>query len=137
MKGVSPVVETVLMAAAIILFLIYLVGAFNDFTTLVGNERTRTALAVDSSKVTHAILLARREVGAGSSKFYLELADIPSEIKVQGGRIIAKTRNGLIKVNTSLYNMDSYVNFTGKIINAKGLKPYVSSSGDTITLGVE
>lgn len=137
MKGVSPVIETVLMAAAIVIFLVYLMGAFNDFTERIGNERTRTALVIDSHKVAHAVLLARREVGAGSAKFYLDLAGLPSEIKVQDGYIIAKTQNGLTRVNTSLYNLDSYVTFTGKIVNSRGMKPYVSSSGDTITLGVE
>jgi hypothetical protein len=137
MKGVSPVIETVLMAAAIVIFLVYLMGAFNDFTTRVGNERTRSALVIDSQKVAHAILLSRREVGAGTAKFYLDLADVPSEIRVQDGYIIARTQNGLVKVNTSLYNMDSYVTFTGKIVNSKGLKPYVASSGNAITLGVE
>ena len=137
MKGVSPVVETVLMAAAIVIFLVYLMGAFNDFTSRIGSERMRNALVIDSHKVAHAVLLARREVGAGTAKFYLELADVPSEIKIQDGYIIARTQSGLTSVNTSLYNLDSYVSFTGKIVNSKGLKPYVASSGNTITLGVE
>jgi outer membrane receptor for monomeric catechols len=135
MKGVSPVIETVLMAAAIVVFLIYFMGAFNDFTVRVASERTRMALVIDSQKVVHAILLARREVGAGESKFYVELADVPSTMEVRDGRLITSTR--AMTVNTSLYNMDSYVTFTGEIVNTKGKKPYIASSGDTITLGVE
>lgn len=135
MKGVSAVIETVLMAAATIIFLVYLMGAFNNFTTIVMRERTRTALLIDSYKVAHAILLARKEVGTGNSKFYLDLADIPSEITIQDGYILASTRT--MSVNTSFYGMDSYVSFTGKIVNSKSMKPYVSSSGNTVTLGVD
>lgn len=135
MKGVSPVIETVLIAAAIIIFMVYLVGAFNSFSDTVVRERTRMAMTVDSQKVVNAILLARREIGSGTSKVYLTLADVPYEMEVIGGNIVASTRN--MKVNTSVYNMSSYVTFSGKIINAKGQKPYIISSGDTISFGVE
>lgn len=135
MKGVSPVIETVLIAAAIIVFMVYLVGAFNSFSDTVVRERTRMAMTVDSQKVVNAILLARREIGSGTSKVYLTLADVPYEMEVIGGNIVASTRN--MKVNTSVYNMSSYVTFSGKIINAKGQKPYIISSGDTISFGVE
>lgn len=134
-KGVSPVIETVLMAAAVVIFMVYLMGAFGDFVERISRERARNALVIDSHKVAHAILLARREVGAGQSKFYLDLADMPSEIEVSDGRIIASTRTQT--VNTSIYNMDSYVDFQGKIVNSEGLRPYVSCSGDTVTLGAE
>ncbi|MBR9689652.1 MAG: hypothetical protein GOV01_02005 [Candidatus Altiarchaeota archaeon] len=135
MKGVSSVIETVLMAAAVILFMVYIMGAFSAFTDRVVSERTRTALNIDSQKVVNAILLARREIGSGTSKFYIELADVPSEINVEAGHVIAKTRT--TTVNTSIFNMDSYVTFTGTIINSRGKKPYIQSSGNTITLGAE
>lgn len=135
MKGVSPVIETVLMAAAVIIFLVYLMGAFNDFTQRVSTERTRTALTIDSQKVIHSIILSRKELRGGSSKFYLDLADIPSEISIKDGYVIAKTRS--ISVNTSIYNLDSYVTFQGRIKNTKSRRPFISSSGNMVTLGVE
>lgn len=135
MKGISPVIETVLMAAAVIIFLVYLMGAFSTFTNRVVSERVRTALDIDAQKVINAVLLARHEVGAGESKFYLSLADLPSKIEVVDGHVIAKTRT--ITVNRTIFNIDSYVNFVGNIVNSKGKKPYIKSSGDTITLGVD
>jgi len=134
-RGVSPVIETVLMAAAIVIFMVYLMGAFGDFVERVSHERARNALVIDSHKVAHAILLSRREVGAGQSKLYLDLAELPSEIEIKNGYVIASTRSQT--VNTSIYNMDSYVNFQGKIVNSREQRPYVSSSGNTITLGAE
>ncbi len=135
MKGVSSVIETVLTAAATILFLVYLVEALNDFSDRVVNERMRVAMSIDSQKVINAILLARREVRDGQAKFYVSLSDINYEMSVQDGALITKNRNHL--TNTSIFNMDSYLTFSGKIINSKNQKPYVISSGNQIILGVE
>ncbi|MBR9680874.1 MAG: hypothetical protein GOU98_03565 [Candidatus Altiarchaeota archaeon] len=135
MKGVSSVIETVLMAAAVITFLVYLMGAFGTFTEMVVGERTRTALNIDAQKVINAVLLARREVGAGDSKFYIDLADLPSEIEIKNGHVIARTRT--ISVNKTIFNLDSYVSFQGVIVNTQGKRPFIRSSGDVVTLGVE
>ena len=135
MKGVSSVIETVLIAAATLLFLVYLVEALNSFSDRVVNERTRVAMSIDSQKIINAILLARREIGSGQAKFYVSLSEINYEMFIQGGNLIARNRNHL--TNTSLFNMDSYLTFSGKIVNSKNQKPYVISSGNQITLGVE
>ena len=134
-KGLSPVIETVLMAAAVIIFLVYLMGAFGTFTERVVKERTRNALDIDAQKVINAVLLARREVGAGDAKFYIKLADLPSEITITNGYLIAKTRT--LSVNKTIFNLDSYVSFQGTIVNTQGKRPYIESSGNVITLGVE
>lgn len=135
MKGISPVIETVLIAAATVIFLVYLTGAFNDFSERVLRERTRVAMALDSQKVVNAILLARRELGTGTSKIYLTLVDTPYEMEVSGGYLVASSRRHEIK--TPIYNLDSYVTFSGTIANSRGKKPYIISSGDTVTLGSE
>ena len=135
MKGVSSVIETVLIAAATVLFLAYLVGALNDFSTRVVSERTRVAMIVDSQKVINSILLARREIGSDQARFYLSLSDVSYEMSVQNGYLIARNRDHT--TNTSLFNLDSYLTFSGKIINSKGQKPYIISSGSLVTLGVE
>jgi len=135
MKGISPVIETVLIAAATVLFMVYLVGAFNDFSDTVVRERTRMAMSVDSQKVINAILLARREIGEGTAKIYLSLADVPYDMEVIDGTLVAKSRN--MKVNSTMFNMSSYLTFTGTLVNSKGQRPYVISSGNQITFGVD
>lgn len=135
MKGVSSVIETVLTAAATILFLVYLVEALDHFSDRVVDERTTIAMSIDSQKVINSILLARREIGNGQAKFYLSLSDVSYEMTIQDGFLITRNRNHL--TNTSLFNMNSYITFSGKIINSRKLKPYIISSGNQIILGVE
>ncbi len=135
MRGVVPAVETVLLAAAIVIFMVYLVDALNDFVDRVSTERAKAAMEIDAQKAINTILLARREIGQGSAKFYIDLSDIPYEMKVSGGNLVLKSRNA--RVNATLFGMDAYVTFQGKIVNAKGQRPYIYSSGNSITLGVE
>ena len=135
MKGLSSIIDTVLIAAATLLFMMGLINVLNDFTTRVSTERTRAALVIDSQKVINSILLARREIGDGNAKFFVSLADFPYDLYVQNGYLIAKSSEHTI--NTSLFNMANYITFNGKIKNSKGQKPYIISSGNTITFGVE
>ena len=134
-KGVAPAIETVLLAAAIVVFMVYLVDAFNQFIDRVSSERAKVAMEIDASKVINTIILARKELGQGSSKFYIDLSDIAYDMYVKDGRLIVKSKR--TTVNKTLYGLDTYVSFSGKIINSKGQKPYVYSSGNSITLGVE
>lgn len=135
MKGVSAVIETVLIAAATVIFLVYLLGAMNDFANRISGERIRNALSIDSQKVINAVLLARKSAENGEAKFYLPLSDLSYEMYVEDGRLITKSRS--VTLNTSIFNMDSYVTFTGHIINSKEKRPYITCSGDTVTMGTE
>jgi hypothetical protein len=134
-KGVSAVIETVLIAGATVIFLVYLMGALNDFTSRISGERIRNALSIDSQKVINAILLARKATQSGEAKFHIPLSDIQYEMYEEDGRLITKSRS--VTLNTSIFSMDSYVTFTGHIINSKEKRPYITCSGDTVTMGTE
>ena len=137
MKGAALIIETILLAAAIILFLIALISTFNRMTTDFTRERIRHALRLDAEKVAYSILMARDLAGeSGEATVYPELtANLQPTIWVEGGYLRAKA--GGVQTRISLYGLDSYVQISGRIKGTRIQKPYVRASSGAIQLGVE
>ncbi len=138
MRGVTSVVESVLLAAAVILFIVGISGGLNDFITTVTEQRLKNSLKIDGEKVAYAILLAKKIGGEGSGevKIYLDLASIPEYITVNDENVVVKS--GTTEVEVPLYGAGRYVNTSFRTItNAKGYDPYVLYADGTIKLGVE
>jgi len=138
MRGVSPVIESVLLAAAVILFMLGIVGALNSFLTTVTEQKLKNTLRIDGEKLGYAILLAKKmgEEASGEVKIYVELADVPEEIEVKEGGVYVRSGDEVVRV--PIYGVEAYVNSThNRITNAQGYHPYVLYSNGEIRLGVE
>ncbi|MBR9679745.1 MAG: hypothetical protein GOU99_01690 [Candidatus Altiarchaeota archaeon] len=137
MKGASMIIETILLAAAIILFLVALVSAFNTMTEKFTRERIQQALYLDAQRTAYSILLARDIAGDnGEATVYPEMTrGLQPEIWVQDGDI--KARKGSITVSLSIYGIDSYVDISGRIKGTRIQQPFVRATSGAIELGVE
>lgn len=131
------IIETILLAAAIILFLVALVSTFNTMTEKFTRERVQQALYLDAQRTAYSILLARDIAGSsGEATVYPEMTSgLRPEIWVQDGDI--KARTGTITVSLSLYGLDSYVDISGRIKGTRVQKPYVKATSGAVELGVE
>ena len=135
MKGISAVLESVLLAGAVIMFMIYIVGTFNDIVDLITNDKVRNSLKIDAKKVAYAIIFAQTEGSEkGTTTINLELADIPEEIWYSDG-LWAKSGNK--RVFVELHGLEEEVNVTGRIVNTRGFTPYVKYQDGVIYLGVD
>ncbi len=135
MRGISAILENVLLAGAIIMFMIYIVGAFNDIVDVISNDKVRNSLNIDANKVAYAIIFAQTEgSNKGTTTISLDLAEIPEEIWFSDG-IWAKSGNK--RVFVGLHGLEDEINVSGKIVNTKGFVPYVKYQDGVIYLGVE
>ena len=135
MRGLSAVLENVLLAGAVIVFMIYIVGAFNEVVETITNDKIRNSLKIDAKKVAYAIIFAQTEGSTkGTTTVKLELADIPEEFWFSDG-LWAKSGNKRIFVE--LHGIEDEVNISGKIVNTKGFTPYVKYLDGVVYLGVE
>ena len=135
MKGISSIVENVLLAGAIIMFMVYIVGAFNDVVDVITNEKVRNSLDIDAKKVAYAIIFTYTEGSEkGTARVELDLADIPEEIWFDEG---VWAMSGNKRTFATLYGLENEINVTGTIINTKGFTPYVKYEGGVVYLGVD
>ncbi|MBR9681319.1 MAG: hypothetical protein GOV00_00810 [Candidatus Altiarchaeota archaeon] len=135
MRGVSAVLENVLLAGAIMMFMIYIVGAFNEVVDVITNDRIRNSLQIDAKKVAYAIVFAHTEGSEkGTVTINLDLADIPEEMWFNDG-LWAKSGNKRIFIE--LHGLENEVNVSGRIVNTKGFTPYVKYEDGVVYLGVD
>ena len=135
MKGVSAVLENVLLAGAIITFMIYIVGAFNEIVEVISSDKIRNSLKIDAKKVAYAVVFAQTEGSQkGTVTINLDLADIPEEIWYENG---LWATSGNKRVFVELNGLEGELNVSGRIVNTKGFIPYVKYLDGVIYLGVE
>ncbi|HDR53100.1 MAG TPA: hypothetical protein ENN60_00275 [archaeon] len=135
MKGVSPVLESVLLAGAVITFLMFIAGAFNDLVDIITDDKIRNSLEIDANKVAYAIIFAYTHgTQEGTTNLKLGLADLPEEIWVDGG---VRAKSGNRRVLVSLHGLENEMNVSGRIVNTRGFTPYVKYQDGVIYLGVE
>jgi len=138
MKGVSPVIESVLLAAAVIMFMLGIVNGLKNFAEIVSTQKLKNTLKIDGEKIAYTILLAKKigEEGSGEVKIYVDLADIPEVIEVNEDGVVVSS--GKEKVKISLHGAERYVNKSyARVTNAEGYKVYVLYSNGEIRLGAD
>lgn len=135
MKGISPVIESILLAGAVIMFMMYIASSFNDIINLITEDKVKNSLEIDANKVAYAVIYAHTEGGqTGTTTMKLDLADIPEEIWFDEG---IRARSGSRQVLVTLHGLEDEVNVSGRIINTKGFTPYVKYEDGVVYLGVE
>ena len=135
MKGVSSVLESVLLAGAVITFMMFIAGAFNDLIDIITDDKIRNSLEIDSNKVAYAIIFTYTHgLREGTTILKLDLANIPEEIWFDDG---VRGKSGNRRVLVGLHGLEDYVNVSGRIVNTRGFTPYVKYQDGVIYLGVE
>lgn len=135
MRGVSAVLENVLLAGAIITFMIFIVGAFNELVDVISDDKIRNSLKIDAKKVAYAIVFAHTEGSEkGTVTINLDLADIPEEIWYEDG---LWATSGNKRVFVELNGLEGELNISGRIVNTRGFIPYVKFQDGVIYLGVK